>query len=112
MQGAVVDALNDIVDDLLKDRDKDKGPGTILKFTAAGNSVMEHLLLGISPEGLSKVPYRPAFKEARRLKAQEIGIGLKAAQEADLYVFPLIGGFVGGDIVAAMIAHGLAPSES
>ena len=112
MQGAVLGALNDIVDDLLKDRDKDKGPGPIVKFTAAGNSVMEHLLLGVSPEGLSKVPYRPAFKEARRLKAQEIGIGSKAAQEADLYVFPLIGGFVGGDIVAAMLAHGLAPSES
>lgn len=70
---------------------------------AAGNSVMEHLLLGISPEPLSRVPYKPAFKEARTVEAGEAGLGLSCG----LYVFPLIGGFVGGDAVAVALKLGM-----
>lgn len=67
--------------------------------TAAGNSVMEHLLLGVSPEPLSRVPYKPAFKEARTVDPGVVGCGL--------YVFPLIGGFVGGDAVAVALTLGM-----
>ncbi|MBI2399459.1 MAG: DUF4445 domain-containing protein [Deltaproteobacteria bacterium] len=72
----------------------------ITMAAAAGNSVMEHLLLGVSPEPLSRVPYKPAFKEAQTLQA---GLGLGCG----LYVFPLIGGFVGGDAVAVALALGM-----
>jgi uncharacterized 2Fe-2S/4Fe-4S cluster protein (DUF4445 family) len=61
---------------------------------------MEHLFLGVSPEPLSRVPYKPAFKEARTVDA---GVGL----ECGLYVFPLIGGFVGGDAVAVALTLGM-----
>lgn len=70
---------------------------------AAGNSVMEHLFLGLSPEPLSRVPYKPAFKGARTIEASEAGIGLGCG----LYVFPLIGGFVGGDAVAVALSLGM-----
>lgn len=71
------------------------------EIAVAGNTVMEHVFLGISPAGMAKVPYRPAFKEAKRLKAGDAG--LKAGPDTLLYVFPLIGGFVGGDAVAAAL---------
>jgi len=76
--------------------------GLVREITVAGNSAMEHIFLGISPETLSRVPYRPAFKDARTLPAREAGIDL----EANLYVFPLIGGFVGGDAVAVALSLG------
>lgn len=79
--------------------------GDIREITVAGNPAMSHLFLGISPEPLSRVPYRPAFKEARRLTAAEAG--LNAGKDAGLYLFPLIGGFVGGDAVAVALALGM-----
>jgi uncharacterized 2Fe-2S/4Fe-4S cluster protein (DUF4445 family) len=91
-------ALNNIIEEL--------GPeGEITEISAAGNSVMEHIILKISPEPLGKVPYRPVFKEGRSSKARELGLTHKAiAKDATLYTFPLIGGFVGGDTVSMMLS--------
>lgn len=72
----------------------------------AGNSVMEHLFLGLSPAPLSKVPYKPAFKEARTLDADDAVLGAGCG----VYVFPLIGGFVGGDAVAVALTLGMPGS--
>ena len=38
-------------------------------------------------------------------------IGLETHPRAGLYVFPCIGGFVGGDTVAGILAHALADGE-
>jgi len=98
MSASLVGACNSILSWLTKG-------APVAEITAAGNPVMEHLLLGISPEPLSRVPYRPAFKEAQRLKAKETG--LCSCAETNLYAFPLIGGFVGGDAVAVALSLGL-----
>ncbi|MBI5562942.1 MAG: DUF4445 domain-containing protein [Deltaproteobacteria bacterium] len=74
-------------------------------ITVAGNTVMEQILLGISPVPLASPPYRPVSKKAVRVDAQRIG--LIAAPGASVYVFPLIGGFIGGDAVAVILALGL-----
>jgi uncharacterized 2Fe-2S/4Fe-4S cluster protein (DUF4445 family) len=77
--------------------------GQIQAASAAGNSVMEHLFLGLSPEPLSRVPYKPAFREARIVEPHGAGVGLGCG----LYLFPLIGGFVGGDAVAVALSLGM-----
>jgi uncharacterized 2Fe-2S/4Fe-4S cluster protein (DUF4445 family) len=82
---------------------REVGEGRALReIVAAGNTVMEHILLNVSPEPMARVPYRPAFKDARRLLAKEAGFDVGA--EVLLYTFPLIGGFVGGDAVAVALA--------
>ncbi len=73
--------------------------------TVAGNSIMEHLFLGVSPLSMAKVPYKPVFKEGRTMRAAEAG--LDTAGECELYLFPMVGGFVGGDAVAAALALGM-----
>ena len=98
MQSALSGALDEIVSSFAPDSE-------IISFSAAGNSVMEHLLLRVSPEPLGVVPYRPVFKEAKNLVASEIGI--ESAPGAALYTFPLVGGFIGGDTVAVMLSLGL-----
>jgi uncharacterized 2Fe-2S/4Fe-4S cluster protein (DUF4445 family) len=105
---AVIGAMNAIMDGLAADAGLN-GAEDISSITAAGNTVMEHILLGISPEPLGKVPYKPVFREAKSLPAVELG--LKAAPDAALYAFPLIGGFVGGDTVAAVLSSGLHKQE-
>ncbi len=99
---AVCSAMDEIIRGLAPD-------GEIFEITAAGNSVMEHILLGVSVENFSKVPYKPVFKEARTLRAADVGI--KSAPEARLFVFPLIGGFIGGDTVAVMLSLGMGEAE-
>jgi len=99
MQRSVVGAFNGMIAELCKGREVE-----IREIAAAGNPVMEHILAGVSPSPMATPPYRPAFKEARRMKAADVGFD--APPEAGLYVFPLIGGFVGGDSVAMLLAIG------
>ena len=97
LHSKTVEALNSIIEEL-------SPKGEISELAAAGNSVMEHILLKVSPEPLGKVPYRPVFKEARTSNALALGLTHKAVtKDALLYTFPLIGGFVGGDTVAMML---------
>lgn len=101
---AVIEACNGLTHALTGGRS-----GVVREISAAGNSVMEHILLDISPEPLGRVPYKPAFKEAKRLPARDAGFD--AGEGALFYAFPLIGAFVGGDAVAAVLALGLYESE-
>ena len=95
LQGGVVNACNDIIKDLTN-------PQNVQFVTAAGNSTMEHLFLGISPAPLAKVPYKPAFKQSKKVKADVVGITTNP--EAYVYTFPLIGGFIGGDTVGVILS--------
>lgn len=105
MRSSVVGACNGIIEGL-------EVPGPVTAVTAAGNPVMESILLGVSPEPLSRIPYRPAFTEAQRVEARKLGFRTPAG--AVLYALPLIGGFVGGDAVAVILSLGLdkAPSPA
>lgn len=95
LQEAVVNACNEIIKNLIDPQD--------VKFVGAtGNSVMEHLFLGIPPASLAKVPYKPAFKEAKKIRAG--AIGLVVNPDTYIYTFPLIGGFIGGDTVAGILS--------
>lgn len=62
----------------------------------AGNPAMEHLLLGLPVASLAFPPYRPLFTSGRRINTSELGWDIAV----EGYIFPLPGGFVGGDLVA------------
>lgn len=62
----------------------------------AGNPAMQHLLLGLPVNSLAFPPYRPLHTQGTWHKAEE----LEWQGHAQVYVFPMPGGFVGGDTVA------------
>ena len=68
----------------------------------AGNTAMHHLFLGLSPDSLVHAPYNPVVNEPLSLNAAHYGF--KAHPAARLYMLPVIGGFVGADTVACLIA--------
>jgi uncharacterized 2Fe-2S/4Fe-4S cluster protein (DUF4445 family) len=103
MRRAVVGACNGIISAL-------RLTGPVTEITAAGNPVMESILLGISPEPLSRVPYKPAFTGAQRVEAKKLGFETPAG--VMLYAFPLIGGFVGGDAVAVTLSLGVGKTTT
>ena len=81
----------------------------IYEIVFAGNTTMEHLLCGVDPSQLGQVPFVPAYARGLDLLAADVGVSIHPAARA--YVFPVIGGFVGGDTVAGLLATGLADRE-
>lgn len=71
-------------------------PEVLDGIALAGNPAMEHFLLGLPVDALASPPFRPLFREGKRLRTVSLGWKL----DLDAYLFPLPGGFVGGDLVA------------
>lgn len=74
----------------------------IVDVVIAGNTVMHHLLLGLPVRQLGRAPFVAASHERIEAKARELGV--RAAAGAWVQLLPNVGGFVGGDHVAALLA--------
>ena len=81
----------------------------IYEAAFAGNTTMEHLLCGVDPSALGAVPFAPAYARGMLLSARDMEVPINP--RGMCYVFPLIGGFVGGDTVAGMLATRLDAAE-
>ncbi len=82
----------------------------ILEVMIAGNTVMTHLLLGIDPPAyMIAEPYIPVVR--RMLSTAAGRIGIAAHTNAGVYTFPAVSNFIGGDIIADILAAGMAERE-
>jgi uncharacterized 2Fe-2S/4Fe-4S cluster protein (DUF4445 family) len=79
--------------------------GRIYEVTIAGNATMEHLLLGIDPEPISVTPFAPTITQGLSVRADALGLRIHPHGRA--YLFPHLGAYVGGDIVAGLLATAL-----
>lgn len=70
--------------------------GDITRVAIAGNPAMQHIFMGLALKSLAFPPYRPLHTTGTCLKA----VDLEWDGSADIYLFPMPGGFVGGDTVA------------
>ncbi len=82
-------------------------PSQVYEVALAGNATMTHLVLGIDPEPLGVAPFVMSSKDFPELLAAELGLGAAAHPRARAYLFPSLGAYVGGDIVAGMLASGM-----
>ena len=78
----------------------------VYNVTLAGNTTMQQLFCGIDPGPLGEVPFVPAVQQGLAFPAAEGG--LQIHPRGRVYVLPIIGAFVGGDIVGGILATGLA----
>ncbi|MGC8642795.1 MAG: ASKHA domain-containing protein [Isosphaeraceae bacterium] len=74
-----------------------------------GNTAMHHLYSGLSVEPLAAVPFRPTECGAQYFDARELGWSLDLRQPACF--LPCVGGFVGSDLLAGLVAIGLAEAS-
>jgi len=81
----------------------------IYELTFAGNTTMEHLLCGLDPTQLGGVPFVPVHRRGLLLPAAQLDLPIHPRGNA--YIFPIIGGFVGGDTVAGMLATRLGEAD-
>jgi uncharacterized 2Fe-2S/4Fe-4S cluster protein (DUF4445 family) len=80
-------------------------PGEVYEITLCGNVTMTQLALGIDPEPLSMAPFVVTTHEPPPLLASDFGVPVHP--RAPAFAFPSLGAYVGGDIVAGMLATGL-----
>ena len=80
-------------------------PGEVYEITVCGNVTMMQLALGIDPEPLSMAPFVVAAHELPPARGGRLRRARAPARAA--FVFPSLGAYVGGDIVAGLLATGM-----
>jgi uncharacterized 2Fe-2S/4Fe-4S cluster protein (DUF4445 family) len=80
-------------------------PGEVYEVALAGNATMTSLLLGIDPEPLGVAPFILPTATPTAITAADLGLHVHPAAPALL--LPALGAYVGGDIVAGMLASGM-----
>ena len=80
-------------------------PGHVYEAAIAGNATMTALVLGIDPEPLGVAPFIMSAAMPPTVLAEELRLGLHP--RARVTMFPALGAYVGGDIVAGMLASGM-----
>ncbi|MDQ6686477.1 MAG: ASKHA domain-containing protein [Actinomycetota bacterium] len=80
-------------------------PTRVYEVAVAGNATMTALVLGIDPEPLGVAPFIMAAAQPPSVLAADLGLTLHPRARATL--FPALGAYVGGDIVAGMLATGM-----
>ncbi len=108
LQKRIIGAINRIIQRLREVGEVKKE--NIYLATFVGNTVMQHLLLGVNPTNLALYPYVPVVKRSMELKATDLGIRINP--QGSLYLFPSIAAFVGGDTVAVILATSLSNEDS
>lgn len=103
MQKAALDTFNELIEEVTSEAKVDKNQ--IYALSIAGNATMVQLLLGVDPEPVGVAPFITAAQTWPIMTAGEIGIDVLPS--ARCYTFPSFGAYVGGDIVAGVLATGM-----
>ena len=77
----------------------------VYEIAIAGNATMVQLVLGVDPEPVGVAPFITASQNWPVLNAKEFGVKIHPGARA--YIFPSFGAYVGGDIVAGVLASGM-----
>jgi len=107
LQENALKCLNEIMEELCKNSGVKKKE--IAYITLAGNTTMQHLLLGIPADNLPVAPYVRVYTDGLLLSAKNLELDVHPG--ARIYVFPSIGGFVGGDTVADLLTADICGSD-
>uniref|UniRef100_I5ATD6 Putative metal-binding protein n=1 Tax=Eubacterium cellulosolvens (strain ATCC 43171 / JCM 9499 / 6) TaxID=633697 RepID=I5ATD6_EUBC6 len=96
---------------------RDGNASRIRRIVIAGNTTMEHLLLGYPAGGLGRWPFRPVSLGGERLTAEAV-LGTKRgdlpglSEDVPVDILPGYSTYIGADIAAGMMTAGLSdPKE-
>ena len=101
---AVITNINALIHALCKNTGVDSQD--ITSIVAAGNTTMSHFLLDLMPCSIRLEPYVPTATIYPQIMARELGIEINP--QGVMEVVPSVASYVGGDIVAGILACGMA----
>jgi uncharacterized 2Fe-2S/4Fe-4S cluster protein (DUF4445 family) len=80
---------------------KDLKPEQIYALSVSGNTTMTHLFMGLEPRWIIREPYIPVVNSPGVQRADTLG--LKVNPLARVWIFPNIGSYFGGDLIAGIL---------
>ncbi len=107
LRDALITRINGIIAELVAK--KRIGRENIYEMSIAGNSVMQHIFLGINPLSLVSATHHPVIKRGIDADASMLGVNIN--KTAKVYVMPTISGFVGGDAIALILSTAMNRDE-
>jgi uncharacterized 2Fe-2S/4Fe-4S cluster protein (DUF4445 family) len=107
LQGLLIERLNQEILDLT--RRHGIRPSAVAGLSAAGNTAMTHLFLGLDPHWIIREPYIPVVNRPEILPASRLGLDINPL--APILVFPNVGSYFGGDLIAGILASGMGRRE-
>ena len=84
-------------------------PEAVVAMVLAGNTTMTHLFMGLPPRWIIREPYIPAVNTPDIMPARDLGLVINPG--ARVLIFPNIGSYFGGDLIAGILFSGLARSR-
>lgn len=107
LQQRVAETIDKLIKNLL--RKSKVGKENIDLIVAAGNTIMTHLLYGVTTDRIREAPYVPVFSFPPIVGGADLGI--KMLPQAKVVAFPCVASYLGGDITAGVVASGLVGSD-
>ncbi len=107
LRGCLLERLNREIEALAEAAGA--SPGLVACAALAGNTTMTHLFLGLNPFWLCREPYIPSVNCLDLFRAGEAGLGIN--EQAPVLVFPNVGSYFGGDLIAGILASGMDVKE-
>jgi uncharacterized 2Fe-2S/4Fe-4S cluster protein (DUF4445 family) len=107
LQSVLVETLNDLTKEMCASAHVSRE--NILDAVMVGNTAMHHLLAGLPVEQLGRAPYAPATTDPLTIPARELGLAF--GPSANVYLPPVIAGYVGADHLAMLLATGITGIE-
>ncbi len=80
-------------------------PDDVYLISVAGNTTMTHLFLGLTPHWIIREPYIPVVNRPGLDRAKDLGIVVNPG--AGVFIFPNIGSYLGGDLIAGILFSGM-----
>jgi uncharacterized 2Fe-2S/4Fe-4S cluster protein (DUF4445 family) len=107
LQKAVVSGINEMIQECCEKAKVDANE--IYELCFVGNTAMQLCFLGIYGRYVAFAPYPPVLR--RGVYTRAVRLGLKSHPRSNSYFAPVIGGFVGADSVADLMAVRMLDSE-
>ena len=107
LQHMLIDEINRQVERLC--REQQRLSKDVFLYSIAGNTAMSHLMLGLEPRWIIREPYIPLVNSPGLIEAKQIG--LLGTETARAFVFPNVGSYFGGDLIAGILYSGMTQQD-
>ncbi len=107
LRGELIDACNETITSICKNHNI--LPRDIYACSFAGNTTMTHFLLGLNSQNICKEPYIPVINRIPIMPATNLGLNINPSGR--VFVFPNVGSYFGGDILAGILVTGMHRSD-
>ncbi|MDO4739626.1 MAG: ASKHA domain-containing protein [Eubacteriales bacterium] len=106
LQRAIAEQISSLIEKMLSETGAMRAD--VRHIMCVGNTVMAHLLLGVSPENIAVSPFVPVFTGRQKVPARQLGMQFV---NAFVEIGPCVAGYIGADTTAAALACAMDKSE-